>query len=157
MAALEHFALLLDRGSVLASGEICQRAWVLLSGYSSDLRIRVLRAIENGQPARAAAARFDISPATAIRWAAQWRSTGQQTARRPGKKPDHGSKLDAHAEFIQTQITHQRDLTLAEIARRLDDERGVKTSLATLCRFLRRQGLTFKKRPRTRSNSSARM
>lgn len=126
-------------------------------GYSSDLRIRVLCAIDNGQSARAAAARFDVSPATAIRWAAQWRSSGQQAAHRPGKKPDHGSKLDAHAEFIRTEIAHQRDLTLAEIARRLEDERGVKTSLATLCRFLQRQGLTFKKRPRTRSNSSVRM
>jgi transposase len=125
--------------------------------YSSDLRIRVLRAIAHGQSARAAAVRFDVSPASAIRWAEQWRSTGQQTARRPGKKPDHGSKLDAHAGFIRTQIAHQRDLTLAELARRLDSERGVKTSLATLCRFLRRQGLTFKKRPRTRSNNSVRM
>ena len=116
---------------------------------------RVLRAIENGQSARAAAVRFDVSSATAIRWSDQWRSTGQQTARRPGKKPDHGSKLDAHAVFIRTQIAHQRDLTLAELARHLDHERGVKTSLATLCRFLHRQGLTFKKRPRTRASRAA--
>lgn len=125
--------------------------------YSPDLRIRVLRAISNGQSARAAAARFEVSSATAIRWAEQWRRTGQQTARRPGKKSDHGSKLDPHAGFIQTQIAQQRDLTLAEIAQRLKDERGVTTSLATLWRFLQRQGLTFKKRPPMRSNNSARM
>lgn len=125
--------------------------------YSADLRLRVLRAIANGQSARAAAARFEVSPATAIRWADQWRSTGQETARRPGKKPDHGSKLDAHAAFIRAQIAQQRDLTLAEMARRLKDERAVDVGLATLCRYLRHQGLTFKKRPRTRSNNTARM
>ena len=123
--------------------------------YSFDLRIRVLRAIDNGLSARAAADRFDISRATAIRWADQWRRTGQQAPCRPGKKPNHGTKLDPHRDFILNLISNQPDLTLKEIAQRLQLERDVSTSLSALCRFLKRQNLTFKKKDSSCNGTAA--
>ncbi len=43
---------------------------------SIDLRRRLLAAIDEGMSCRAAAVRFGVTPATAIRWQAQRRDTG---------------------------------------------------------------------------------
>ena len=45
-------------------------------GYSNDLRVRVIKVVENGMAARAAARQFVIGDATAIRWVKRWRETG---------------------------------------------------------------------------------
>ncbi len=44
-------------------------------GYSNDLRVRVIRVVEGGVAARAAARQFVIGDATAIRWVKRWRET----------------------------------------------------------------------------------
>ena len=66
---------------------------------SLDLRMRVVRAIEDGLSCRQAAARFDVSPSSAIRWQAQWRQTG---ACRP--RPQGGDRwsvrTEAHGDAI---------------------------------------------------------
>ena len=53
--------------------------------------------------------------------------------------------------------TGDRDITLAEIADRLETERGVQTCAATVLTFFKKRGITFKKRRRMRRSSSARM
>ncbi|ESY46594.1 MULTISPECIES: hypothetical protein [unclassified Mesorhizobium] len=66
------------------------------------------------------------------------------------------SKLDAHEAFILALVeTDERDITLAEIAERLA-ERGVKAGVRTVHEFFAKRGITYKKRRRTRANSSAR-
>lgn len=50
-------------------------------GYSNDLRVRVIRVVEGGVAARAAARQFVIGDATAIRWVKRWRETGSFEAR----------------------------------------------------------------------------
>ena len=89
--------------------------------YSADLRERVLTAVAAGQSARGAAP-VGMGPATASRWVHRWRETGERTARKPGHPP--GSKLDAHAPYLLGLVAAQVDLTLAEIQRRLAQERG---------------------------------
>ena len=120
--------------------------------YSTDLRERVLAAVAAGQSARGAAARFGIGPATASRWVRRWRATGERAARKPGHPP--GSKLDAHAPYLLGLVAAQVDLTLAEIQRRLAQERGVRAAIGTLWGFYRKQGLTYKKRPAMRRSSA---
>jgi transposase len=44
--------------------------------YSDDLRVRVIRVVEGGAAARAAAHQFVIGDATAIRWVKRWWGTG---------------------------------------------------------------------------------
>ena len=122
--------------------------------YSADLRERVLTAVAAGQSARGAAARFGIGPATASRWVHRWRETGERTARKPGHPP--GSKLDAHAPYLLGLVAAQVDLTLAEIQRRLAQERGVRAAIGTLWGFYRQQGLTYKKRPAMRRSRTGR-
>ena len=45
--------------------------------YSSDLRIRVIRAVEGGFSARGAGRRLGIGESTATAWVGRWRRTGQ--------------------------------------------------------------------------------
>jgi transposase len=43
---------------------------------SEDLRVRVIEAVKGGMSRRAAAERFDISSASAVRIVREWRSSG---------------------------------------------------------------------------------
>ena len=114
--------------------------------YDRDLRVRVVDAIESGASGDAAAERFGIGKSTAGAWARLKRATGDVT---PGKQGQPaGSKLDAHADFIFALVEAQADITLAEIAARLETERGMRAAPATVWYFFDRRGITFKKRRR---------
>lgn len=112
--------------------------------YSQDLRDRVLNATADGLSARGAAARFGVGLKTAIEWVRRARETGETTAR-PQGQPKR-SKLDKHAAFLLGLVAEKDDITLSEMKRRLQDERGVAAGTTTLWRFFDRRELTFKKR-----------
>ena len=120
---------------------------------SSDLRGRVIAAIEDGVSTREAARRFRIGISTAGAWHRRYRETGETQARKQGQ-PSR-SKLDAHEPFILGLIEDAPDITLAEIRERLAAEHGVKAVPSTIWLFLDRRGITFKKRRRTPQSSSA--
>jgi transposase len=122
--------------------------------YSQDLRDRVIDAALGGLPARRTAAQFRIGLATAIRWVRQARQTGNRTAGRQGQP--RRSKLDPHRDYILGLVEAKPDITISEMLDRLAVERAVYAARATLWTFLDRCGLTFKKRPRTRLNRTAR-
>ncbi len=123
--------------------------------YSMDLRERVIAAIEGGLSTRQAAARFSIGIATAGSWARLKRSKGTVTPARQGKPK--GSVLDAHADFIFSLIGETPDITLAEIAERLAQERALRVVATAVWKFLDRHGMTHKKRPLMRANQNAPM
>src|SRR6516164_8246006 len=54
---------------------------------SSDLRGRVLVAVEEGATRREAAERFEVSPSSAVKWFQAWEKEGRRTA-----KPRGGSR-----------------------------------------------------------------
>ncbi|MBB4000926.1 transposase [Aureimonas pseudogalii] len=120
--------------------------------YSDDLRERVLKEAERSS-ARRAAVRFGISAATAVRWAARARM-GERSARPWGGR--RGSRLDAHAGFIETMIHDRRDITLDEMVERLVVERDLHLGRSALSAWLRRRSWTFKKRPHTHWSRSDR-
>ena len=109
--------------------------------YSSDLRARVIEAVEAGASRREAAESFQVSPSTAIKWLKRWEKTGSKEA-----KPTGGSTspLDEQADLVLEFIEHQSDLTLTEMAKALG-RRRIATSRSSLWRFLERHGITFKK------------
>ena len=111
---------------------------------SMDLRDRVVAAVLAGESCRAAAARFGISAASAVRWMQRYRRHGsaQPAPRGGGPRP----VLDQHRAFILERIDAEPHLTL----HRLKDElavRGVKVSHNAVWLFMRREGLSFKKSP----------
>ena len=123
--------------------------------YGSDLRQRVIDAIESGLSTRAAARRFSIGESTAGTWHRRWRATGSVEPKRQGNRG--GSVLDAHEAFLLGLINEAVDISLAEMAERLEIERSMKVDPSTIWYFLRRRGITYKKRRLTPRSRSARM
>jgi transposase len=113
-------------------------------GYSNDLRVRVIRVVEKGAAARAAARQFEIGDATAIRWVKRWRETGSVEAK--STKGQSRSPLKRHEEWLLELVREQPDLTLEEIQCRLLAERRQKAGIGSVWRFFDRQGISFKKK-----------
>src|SRR5690349_179143 len=99
--------------------------------YSQDLRERVVRAVEAGASCHEAAAAFEVSPSSAIRWVARFRQTGSAAARPMGGKR---SPLDAYKPWLLELIAAEPDLTLEEIRGRLR-ERGITVGASSVWRF----------------------
>ncbi|WP_108676694.1 IS630 family transposase, partial [Acuticoccus yangtzensis] len=113
----------------------------LLSG---DLRLRVVRAIDDGMSRRQAAARFDVAPSTAIRWHGEWTRTGSCRAKRQGG--DRWSHVtEAHRDRILALLDEAGDITLTELKEKLG-ETGDTVSISSLSRFFRRHGITPQKK-----------
>ena len=110
--------------------------------YSSDLRIRVIRAAAEGMSARGAARRLGIGGSTATAWVGRWRRTGSTEAK--SQKGRQRSPLAAHEAWLLQLIADQADLTLEEIRERLA-EREVEVAVSSVWRFFHRHGISFKK------------
>ena len=120
-----------------------------------DLRQRVVTAIDGGLSCRAAAARFGVSAAGAIRWLQLSLRTGKVAPARPGGD-SRSKQIEAHHAFIRTLIETNSDLTLDEIREALA-ARGAVVSVAAVWRFFDRHNITRKKRPRTPASKSGPM
>lgn len=121
---------------------------------SIDLRRRVIAAIVGGLSCRQAAERFGVSPSTAIRWYAEYRASGS-IAPKPQGGDRRSARLEAAGAFIVEQVAERPDLTLRELQEELLG-RGLRASISTIWRLLRRRRLTFKKRRRMPRNRAAR-
>ncbi len=122
---------------------------------SCDLRQRVVEAINQGLSRRQAAARFGVSPSSAIRWAALSRTTGDVAPKKQGGDRRSG-RIEAQASFLLEEVAKAPDMTLAELQAKLDP-RGVRVGTTSLWRFFQRRRITLKKRRRMRPNRSAAM
>jgi transposase len=109
--------------------------------YSSDLRERVVEAVNEGATRSEAAERFGVGVSSAVRWHQAWRETGTFEAKRCGGSR---SPLEDYAEEIIALVEDQRDRTLDEIVAAMH-ERRIPGSRTALFRFLERHGITFKK------------
>ena len=127
----------------------------MAKALSVDLRQRVIEAIRQGMSRRQAAARFGVSASSAIRWAAQLRTTGNVAPKKQGGDRKSG-RIEAQAAFLLDQVARVPDISLVELQAKLD-ERGVRVGIGTLWRFFRRHRITRKKRRRMRPSSSAAM
>ena len=119
---------------------------------SQDLRDRLVAAADDGLSCRAAAARFGVGVATAVRWRRMARGHGRAIARKPGGD-QRSSKSDIHAGRIMAMLVENGDITLAEIRSGLAAQ-GVHIGIGTLWRFFDRRGITRKRRPGTRSGKT---
>jgi transposase len=122
--------------------------------YSQDLRQRVIGFMALGGSAQTAAARFDVSVSSALRWAQRWRAEGHARPRAMGG--DRRSRLGEHGAKVLQLVAQQPDLTLQEIRSALAAS-GITVGLSTVYRFLGAHKLTLKKRPCTRPSRTARM
>ena len=111
---------------------------------SEDLRLRVIAAVEEeGLSRRAAARRFKVSDASAVRWVAAFEETGRTEPLPMGG--DRRSVLKVHRDWLIAVRLGENDLTLRAIAARLLAERGVRADASMLSRFFKSEGISFKK------------
>jgi putative transposase len=109
---------------------------------SNDLRERVVVAIAAGESCRSVAARFGIAVSSAVKWSQRYRASGSVA---PGKMGGHRKRvLEPHRAFIVERINQTPHLSLHGLKDELA-ARGVKVSHDAVWRFLRREGLRFKK------------
>jgi transposase len=110
---------------------------------STDLRERLVLAVErDGISARAAAARFDVSVSSAIKWVRRHRETGSVA---PGKIGGHKPNILSGAHAAWLIVRTQTDFTLRGLVAELA-ERGVRVDYVQVWRFVHARGLSFKKK-----------
>lgn len=115
-----------------------------MKAYSNDLRERAVAAVIAGETTRSVANRFDVAVSSVIKWHQRFRDTGSVA---PGKMGGHRKIiLAAHRDFIVEAINTTPHLTVRGLQAQLA-ERGVKVSHNAVWTFLRREGLSFKKKP----------
>jgi transposase len=122
--------------------------------YADDLRLVVVRLIEEGHTRPEAAELCGISLSSVGRYLRRYRTVGSVSPDKFGGYK--GYVLAKHAERIKRWIAEQPDLTLKEIQTRLAEAK-VKVAASSVFRFLRHLKLSFKKSPaRGRAGPSGR-
>jgi transposase len=113
-----------------------------MRAYSNDLRERLVAAVERGDyPLRQLAPLFSVSLSFLVRLLQRHRRTGSVQPEPHGGGPP--PKLDAAAQArLPALVQDQPDATLAELRARL----GVRCSLMTIARALKRHRITRKKK-----------
>ena len=122
---------------------------------SLDLRQRVIAAIGAGMSCRAAV-RFGIAPSAAVKWRRLWLETGS-VAPRPQGGDTRTGRIEKLGPAIWAMVQEAADITLVEIAERLEREHGERFAPSTVHRFFRRHGWSFKKSPPMPASRIARM
>lgn len=117
-----------------------------MNAYSKDLRLKVLCAVERGVPRREVAELLGISLATISRYVAL-KASGAEIAPKPS--PGRKAKiLDSPAHrrrALWRQLEENDTSTLEEHSQMFEKERGVRVSVATMSRAVRKLGWSFKK------------
>jgi transposase len=111
--------------------------------YSLDLRERVVAQVAGGMSCHEVAELNSIVPSTVVKWTQRLRQTGS-----PAAKPMGGRRpylLEDQRDWLLGRIGEKPDLTLHALLAELAELRDVVVSCDTLWRFLKREGISFKK------------
>jgi transposase len=115
-----------------------------MKAYSYDLRLRVLRAADQGRSRAEIVAMFAVSLATLKRYLKRQRETGDvRTKLIPGRPAKKGAALQAG---LLSQLDAYPDATLAEHCQIWETTQGMQVSSATMSRAIQRLNWTRKKK-----------
>src|SRR5215208_5994153 len=105
-----------------------------MSGYSRDLRVRALDALDLGTPRPEVIRLFGVSTATLTRWRRRQRETGSLAQSvRPGPPKRKTAGLSA---ALVARLEERPDATLAEHCRWWAERSGRRVSHATMSRAI---------------------
>ena len=114
-----------------------------MSGYSVDLRERIVSSVEGGMSKAQAARAFSVSLSSVKRYVEK-AERGESLV--PKKRPGSAPKLDEKAMRILAADLEQRPyLTLQERCDYVEAITGLPVSRSTMCRAIARIGPTRKK------------
>ena len=123
----------------------------MTKSISENLRSRVIAAVDGGMSRRAAAARFGIAAASAVRWVRDWRETGSTRAKAQGGDM-RSQRIAAYRDVMLGAIEQQVDISLVELVEMLRWEHEAVFAPSTIWLFLDRHSMTVKKNgPRRRT------
>ena len=105
--------------------------------YSTDLRERVLVAVEAGEPADVVAEAYMIGRCSVYRWIAAARDEGRRVAKPMGRGPKPIIRDETEVALCRL-LAADNHLTLAQCRERLAAETGVRVDPWTIGRTLRR-------------------
>jgi transposase len=114
-----------------------------MSGYSVDLRQRIVSAVEEGMSKAQAARTFSVSLSSVKRYVKK-AHRGESLA--PKKRPGSTPKLDEKARrLLGADLEERPYLTLQERCDYIEAMTGLAVSRSTMCRAIARIGSTRKK------------
>ena len=119
-------------------------AWKSGQSYSTDLRSRVLAAIDGGHSAKAVARLFQVSVSYIYKALGRRAATGETEAR--PQRNQQTLKLAEHHAALAAEVALRPDVTLDELRAWLLATHQVEASLGLMHQTLTRLGLTRKKR-----------
>jgi transposase len=114
-----------------------------MSGYSVDLRRRIVSAVEGGMSKAQAARTFSVSLSSVKRYVEK-AHRGESLA--PKKRPGSAPKLDEKAmRLLEEDLKERPFATLQERCDYVEAITGLAVSRSTMCRAIARIGPTRKK------------
>src|SRR5215208_7503330 len=115
----------------------------MMSGYSEDLRWRIVSAVKGGMPKAQAARTFSVSLSSVKRYVEK-AQRGESLA--PKKRPGSAPKLDEKAmKLLEEDLQEPPYLTLQKRRDYVEAVSGISVSRSTMCRAIARIGPTRKK------------
>lgn len=112
--------------------------------YSQDLRGRVAAHVSSGHSRRGAARHFGVSPSFSVKLVQRVAATGSTAPAKQGR-PRGTGKLAPHRETLIGWVEAEPDITLPELAAKLEAASGVQVHPSALSRLLIAAGYRFKK------------
>ena len=114
-----------------------------MSGYSVDLRRRIVSAVESGMSKARVARTFSVSLSSVKRYLNK-AQRGESLA--PKKRPGSAPKLDEKAsKLLEDHLRERPYLTLQDRCEYIELMTGLSVSRSTMCRAIARMGSTRKK------------
>jgi transposase len=117
-----------------------------MRAYSMDLRERVLAAVERGTPRREIVRTLGVSEPTIRRYLRLKRETGSVAPKPYPKRPFSIGQGVEQRRALWKQLEEHNDATLGRHCVLWERKQGVKVSISTMYRAIRRLGWTLKKR-----------
>src|SRR5690606_5023784 len=121
-----------------------RRSAGMVRPYSLDLRERVVARVAAGETCRKVAATFGVSVASVVKWSQRYRATGSPAAKRMGNT--RPLLLLAERDWVLGRIAEKSDITLQDLVDELRAA-GKRGSYGSVWRFLKAEGIRFKKKP----------
>ena len=112
------------------------------------------KSYRRGLSCRAAAERFGVSAASAIRWRDRQKKAGDFTPQKQGGDR-RARRIEEHSQLILDAVAAKSDITLVELRGKLM-EHSVAAGVASLWRFFKRRKITLKKNGARRRTTTQR-
>lgn len=112
--------------------------------FSQDLRERMVAHVSLGRSRRSAARQFEVSASCSVKLMQRVARTGSTAPAKQGRPAGTG-KLAPHRDTLIGWVEAEPDMTMAELAAKLEAATGVKVHQSALSRLLLSAGFSFKK------------